>query len=98
MTHLASDRIDGALSKGVTERLGIAQGRIVKLEGKLLDADLGGTAPSTGSIPTSWPGADEDAGGGSASGEKGKQGFDGEVGQSQCGNLNIEIICGISHG
>ena len=39
MTHLASDRIDGALSKGVTERLGIAQGRIVKLEGKLLDAE-----------------------------------------------------------
>ena len=37
--HLASDRIDGALSKGVTERLGIAEGRIVKLEGRLLEAE-----------------------------------------------------------
>ena len=38
VTHLASDRIDGALSKEVTERLGIAEGRIVELEGRLLEA------------------------------------------------------------
>ena len=39
VTHLASDRIDGALSKGVKERLGIAEGRIIELEGRLLEAD-----------------------------------------------------------
>ena len=39
MTHLASDQIDGALSKGVTERLGIAEGRIVELERRLLEAE-----------------------------------------------------------
>ena len=39
VTCLASDQIDGALSKGVTERLGIAEGRIVKLEGRLLEAE-----------------------------------------------------------
>ena len=39
VTHLASDQIDGALSKGVTERLGIAEGRIVELEGRLLEAE-----------------------------------------------------------
>ena len=38
VTHLTSDRIHGALSKGVTERLGIAEGRIVELKGRLLDA------------------------------------------------------------
>ena len=39
VTCLASDQIDGALFKGVTERLGIAEGRIVELEGRLLKAD-----------------------------------------------------------
>ena len=39
VTHLASDRIDGTLSKGVTERLDIAEGRIVELEGRLLEAE-----------------------------------------------------------
>ena len=39
VTCLASDQIDGALSKGVTERLGIAEGRIVELEGRLLEAE-----------------------------------------------------------
>ena len=39
VTHLASVQIDGALSKAVTERLGIAEGRIVELEGRLLEAD-----------------------------------------------------------
>ena len=39
MTHLASGRIDGALSKGVTERLCIAEVRIVELEGRLLEAE-----------------------------------------------------------
>ena len=29
VTHLTSNQIDGALSKGVTERLAIAEGRIV---------------------------------------------------------------------
>ena len=38
MTHLASDRIDGALCKG-TERLGIAEGRIVELEGRLSETE-----------------------------------------------------------
>ena len=37
--HLASNQIDGALSKGVTERLAIAEGRIVELEGRLLEAE-----------------------------------------------------------
>ena len=39
VTCLASDQIDGVLSKGVTERLGIAEGRIVELEGRLLEAE-----------------------------------------------------------
>ena len=39
VTHLASDRIDGTLSKGVTERLDVAERRIVELEGRLLDAE-----------------------------------------------------------
>ena len=39
VTHLTSDQIDGALSKGVTERLSIAEGRIVELEGRLLEAE-----------------------------------------------------------
>ena len=39
VTYLASDRKDGAFSKGVTERLGIAEGRIVELEGRLLEAE-----------------------------------------------------------
>ena len=39
VTCLASDRIDGALCKGVTERLGIAEGRIVELEGRLLETE-----------------------------------------------------------
>ena len=39
VTHLASDQIDGALSKGVTERLGIAERRTVELEGRLLEAE-----------------------------------------------------------
>ena len=39
VTHLASNQIDGALSKGVTERLAIAEGRIVELEGRLLEAE-----------------------------------------------------------
>ncbi|KAK2164573.1 hypothetical protein NP493_1406g01016 [Ridgeia piscesae] len=40
VTHLATDQIDGALSKEVTERLGIAEGRIVELEGRLLEVQL----------------------------------------------------------
>ena len=39
VTHLASNQIDGTLSKGVTERLAIAEGRIVELEGRLLEAE-----------------------------------------------------------
>ena len=39
VTHLASDQIDGALSKGVTDGLGIAEGRTVELEGRLLEAE-----------------------------------------------------------
>ena len=39
VTHLVSDHIDGALSKGVVERLGIAEGRSVELEGRLLEAE-----------------------------------------------------------
>ena len=31
VTHRASDRIDGTLSNGLTERLGIAEGRFAKL-------------------------------------------------------------------
>ena len=39
VTCPASDQVDGVLSKGVTERLGIAEGRIVELEGRLLEAE-----------------------------------------------------------
>ena len=55
---------------GYSRREGFGVGREV-VGGR----DLGGTAPPAGSDPTGWPGADKEAGGGTAQGSKGEKGF-----------------------
>ena len=94
VTHLATDQTDGALSKEVTERLGIAEGRIVELEGRLLEVQLRQQVVSlqVGQEQMRVQGeelhmvANENLG------------LAARLHKAKCGNLNIEILCGISQG